>query len=219
MLCGVNTLAMNINTTKFRLPENKYFHDVIPKEMIVLHFTAGSTASGAFNSWIPQTINIGTPYILDTDGTVYEVFDPKCWAYHLGVTGPKAQNHKHDKRSVPIETVNMGPLKLVGDVLYSWPNNYKQKFCMLSETDKYVKTKFRGFDYYAAFTPAQKVVLPELVKKISVDFNIPIVLPSADKQVAFDLDFFNNWKGVAAHQNFRADKTDIGPAWDWSLLA
>lgn len=210
---------MNLNNTKYRLPENKYFHDVIPKDLIVLHFTAGSRVDGAFNSWMQQSINIGTPYILDKDGTVYEVFDPKYWAYHLGCTGPKAQNHKHDKRSVPIETISMGPLKLKGDTLYSWPGNYTQKFCTLSETDKYVKASYRGFDYYEAFTPAQKTALVELVKSISTQFNIPIVLPPADKLTVFDMDFFDNWKGVASHQNFRPDKFDIGPAWDWTLLS
>ena len=208
---------MNFNNTKFRLPETKYFNEVIPKDLILLHFTAGSTVSGAFNSWMQQ-VKIGTPYIVDTDGTVYEIFDPKCWAYNLGCTGPKAQNHKHDKRSVAIETINMGPLKLVGDTLMSWPGNYTQKFCKVTETNKYVKTSYRGFDYYQTFTPVQKASIVELVKKVSTDFNIPIVLPPADKLTVFDMDFFDTWKGVASHQNFRPDKYDIGPSWDWTLL-
>ena len=218
MFSWLNIAAMNINKTKFRLPENKYFHDLVPKNMIMLHFTAGSRVDGAFASWMQQSINIGTPYVLDTDGTVYEIFDPKYWAYHLGVTGPKAQNHKHDKRSVPIETVNMGPLKLKGDTLYAWPGDYSQKFCNVSETDKYVKKSYRGFDYYAAFPEVQKTALVELVKFIGTTFNIPLTLPPDEKKTAFDLDYFDNWKGVASHQNFRPDKFDIGPAWDWSLL-
>ena len=184
----------------------------------MLHYTAGSRVDGAFNSWMTQAIQIGTPYILDRDGTVYEIFDPKYWAYNLAVTGPKAQNHKHDKRSVAIETVNMGPLVLKGDTLYSWPNNYNQVFCKLSETDKYVKASYRGFDYYDKFPDVQKAALVELVKKISTDFNIPLTLPPVDHREKFDLDFFDNWIGVASHQNFRNDKYDIGPAWDWQLL-
>lgn len=210
---------MTINNTKFRLPANKYFPSRDKKNMIMLHFTAGSRADGAFNSWMTQSIQIGTAYILDKDGTVYEIFDPKCWAYHLGVTGPKAQNHKHDKRSVAIEVVNMGPLRLKGTTLYSWPNNYGQKFCDISETTKYVKASYRGFDYFDAYTPAQQQALPELVKKISADFGIPMTLPPVDKRDKFDLDFFDNWTGIASHQNFRPDKFDIGPAWDWSLLS
>lgn len=209
---------MNVDNKKHRLPANKFFSEVTPKDLIMLHFTAGSTASGAIASWKSQTIKIGTPYILDLDGTVYEVFDPKGWAYHLGVTGPKAQNHKHDKRSVAIEVVNFGPLKLKNGFLYSWPDNYNNLYCAITDKDKYVKSSYRGFDYFAAFPQVQKDALVELVKKISSDFNIPITLPPADKLDKFDLDFFDNWKGVASHQNFRPDKFDIGPAWDWKLL-
>ena len=209
---------LNINNTKFRLPDNKYFHDVIPKEMIMLHFTAGHNVSAAYQTWMSQNIAIGTPYILDQDGTVYETFDPKLWAYHIGCTGPKAQNHKHDKRSVPIEVINYGPLKLVGDTLMSWPGNYTQKFCKVTETDRYVEATYRGFDYFEAFPAVQKAALVELVQKISTDFNIPIILPPVEKRTVYDMDFFDNWKGVASHQNFRPDKFDIGPAWDWSLL-
>jgi N-acetyl-anhydromuramyl-L-alanine amidase AmpD len=209
---------MKLNNTKFRLPTGKFFAEAHPKNMIMLHFTAGSRVDGAFQSWMTQNIQIGTPYILDKDGTVYEIFDPKYWAYHLGVTGPKAQNHKHDKRSVPIEVINMGPLKLNGTTLYSWPGNYTQKFCDISETNKYVKSTYRGFDYYDAFPVEQQIALVELVKKISTDFKIPITLPPMEKRTVFDLDFYDNWVGVASHQNFRPDKFDIGPAWDWSLL-
>lgn len=209
---------MNLNNTKYRLPAGKFFAEKNKKNLIMLHFTAGSTASGAFQSWITQKIQIGTPYILDKDGTVYEIFDPKCWAYNLAVTGPKAQSWKHDKRSVAIEVVNFGPLKKVGDVLYAWPGNYTMKWCTIAETDKYVKSSYRGFDYYDAFTPAQKIALVELVNKISVEFGIPKTLPPVEKRGVFDLDFYDNWTGIASHQNFRPDKFDIGPAWDWGLL-
>ena len=210
-------IGMNVNT-KHRLPEGKFFAEQDPKNMIMLHFTAGSTTEGAFNEWMTQKIQIGVPYILDLDGTVYEIFDPKCWAYHLGVTGPKAQNHKHDKRSVPIEVVNFGPLKLVNDVLYAWPGNYTTRFCHASDTDRYVKAPYRGFSYFPSFPQAQKDALVELVHSISEVFKIPVMLPPADKRTAFDLDFFDNWAGVASHQNFRPDKFDIGPAFDWGLL-
>jgi len=209
---------MVINNTKYRLPQGKYFAEQHTKDLIVLHFTAGGRVDGAFTSWMQQKIQIGTPYIVDFDGTIYEIFDPKCWAYHLGVTGPAAQNHLHDKRSVPIEINGYGPLKKVGENLCSWPNDYKQKYCTISETDKYVKASYRGFDYYTAFPEAQKQAIVELVKHISSTFGIAMTLPPADKITQFDMNFFSTWKGIASHQNFRPDKFDIGPAWDWNLL-
>lgn len=209
---------MNIDKSKYRLPQGKFFTDVHKKDMILLHFTAGSTTSGAFNSWVSQKIKIGTAYILDPNGTVYEIFDPKYWAYHLGITGPAAQNWKHDKRSVAIEIVNIGPLKLKDDTLYCWPKNYGQKFCNVSETGKYVKKSFRGFDYYAAYTPEQMAVLPELVTKIGADFDIPTTLPPVEKREVFDTKFFDNWKGITSHQNWRPDKFDVGAAFNWKVL-
>ena len=209
---------MNIDKSKYRLPHGKYFAEENKKDLILLHFTAGGTTSGAFQSWVTQTIQIGTPYILDPDGTVYEIFDPKYWAYHLAVTGASAENHKHDKRSVPIEVVSMGPLKRTGDMLYCWPNNYQTKFCNVNDTSKYVKSSYRGFDYYAAFTDAQKKALPELVDYIAQTFGITKTLPPVEKRGDFDMAFYGHWTGIASHQNFRPDKFDIGPAWDWSLL-
>ena len=209
---------MNINNTKYRLPNTKIFTDIIPKDLILLHFTAGSSVEGAWTSWMTQTINIGTPYIVDVDGTIYEIFDPKYWAYHLGVTGPFANNHQHDKRSVPIETVNVGPLKLVGNNLNWWPANYGQKYCSLDETDKYVKVTYRGFDYYPVFPQVQLQAIKDLVHKISIDFNIPLKLSPPENRMLFDLNFFSKWKGIAAHHNFRPDKFDIGPVFDWDIV-
>ena len=209
---------MTLNDTKLRLPQGRFFTDEHPKGLIVLHFTAGGSAAGAYQGWLGQKDQVATPYLLDLDGTVYETFSPKLWAYHLGVTGPIAQNHRHDKRSVPIEIVGLGPLKLKGDTLYSWPNNYNTVYCKLSDTAKYVKAPFRGFDYFTGFTAEQIVVIPQLVEKISADFKIPLTLPPVDKREAFDLNFFDKWTGVASHQNFRTDKSDIGPAFPWGIL-
>lgn len=200
---------------RYRLPDEKVFRQEFPKDLIVLHFTAGSSVEGAFEAWLSQEINIGTAYIVDRDGTVYEVFDPKYWAYHLGIKGAAAQSHKHDKRSIGIEIVNMGPLKRRGDTLCAWPKNFTQPFCSVADTDKYVTAPFRGFSAYARFPEAQRHSVGNLIEVLSVDFGISAIAPPTDKRDDCDLAFFDEWTGIASHQNFRADKFDIGPAWDW----
>jgi N-acetyl-anhydromuramyl-L-alanine amidase AmpD len=212
---------MILNTTRFKLPAGRYFADPHPKDLVVLHFTAGGSVAGAVACWLGQKDEVATPYIVDVDGVVYATFDPKFWAYHLGVVGPQAQNHKHDKRSVPIEIVGFGPLKLKGDTLCSWPGNYTNPYCGLTEKEKYVHSSFRGSDYFTAFPEAQKQAVVELVRKISEEFQIPLAIPPVEHRGSFDLSFFDNWKGIASHQNFRSDKSDIGPAWsvnDWEKL-
>lgn len=209
---------MDINTEKYKLPKEKYFQEEHKKDLIVLHFTAGGTASGAFRSWTTTPGKVSTAFILDLDGTVYQTFDPKYWGYHLGIKGPFAQNWKHDKRSIAIEVVNFGPLKMVGEDLCSWPANYTNKFCKKTDVDKYVPRKYRGFDYYAALTAQQVTAIPNLVKHLTSTYDIEHVIPGPEKREEFDLKFFSEWKGIAAHQNYRSDKFDIGPAFDWLSL-
>ena len=209
---------MVIDTTTSKLPDDQYFKVEQPKDMIMLHFTAGSKASHAYNAWINQRIKIGTAYIVDKDGSVYEVFNPKYWAYHLGIKGKYSQSWKHDKRSIGIEIVNMGPLKLRGKDLCCWPNDFNQKFCSINDTHKYVETSYRGYDFYEAFPQVQLDSVVKLVDRLSNQFQIKKTLPPVEKQMECDLEFYDSWKGIAAHQNVRPDKFDIGPAFDWNIL-
>lgn len=205
-------MALSINSTAFRLPDNQYIKEVTQKDLLVLHFTAGSTAKSAIDFWKSTADRVATAYVLDTDGTVYQVFDPRCYAFHLGLKGTRA----HDKRSVGIEIANVGPLKKVGDTLMWWPGNFKQRYCRLDETEKFVKSKFRGYEYWATYTPAQAEAIGPLVNHICSELGIPRELPPLDKREIFDTSFFGNWKGIASHQNFRSDKTDVGPAFNWN---
>lgn len=205
---------MNIDKTTLALPETCYFKEKRAKSLVLLHYTAGFSAKSSVDFWRQQANKVSTPYIIDTDGVVYQTYDPACWSYHLGFKGTWA----HDKRSIAIETANIGPLKLVGDTLYCWPNNYKQAYCKLSDTDKYVKASYRGFDYHAAFTPAQLAVMPQLVGQICDEFNIPKVIPPKESRGKFDLRLFANFNGIIDHAAARSDKTDCGPAFPWEIL-
>ena len=207
-----------IDRRTFRLPESQFFRQTQPKDLIVLHFTAGGSARSAFQTWISTPVEVATPYIVDTDGTIYELFDPSCWAYHLGIQGAAAENWRHDRRSIPIEIVNVGPLRKVDSQLCWWPKNFGQRFCALDEKEKFVQIAYRGFDYFAAFPEVQQKAVADLVGWLSAQFNIPLNLPPAAQRGQFNLNFFREWKGVASHQNFRPDKSDLGPAFDWGLL-
>ena len=208
---------MKLDTTTLKLPEDCYFQEKLAKNMIVLHFTAGSTAKGAANYWSVSKNKVSAPYLLDTDGTIYQTYDPAMWSYHLGFKGTWA----HDKRSVAIEIVNIGPLVRKGDALYCWVNNFGKKYCDISETDKYVDlggTEYRGYSYFASFTKPQMDVLPELVSSITDQFKIQKKLPPKESRGAFDIEAFKGWQGIWDHAACRKDKLDVGPAFDWSLL-
>lgn len=220
---------LEIDAATYQLPPYEYFQVEHAKKMIVLHFTAGKSAASAFNTFKNLRSRIATPYLLDWDGKIYEIFPPRYWAIHLF-------RHQRDeypiyyqleKSTIPIEIVNVGPLKLDTynrGQLNWWPpshpvtgrETFGTKWCTLDETDKYVKKPERGVQYFASFTAAQYTSLSKLVDYLCLHFNIPRQAP-LKKQMA-DLEGMINFQGIASHQNFREDKWDIGPAFDWGRI-
>ncbi|MBI4889017.1 MAG: N-acetylmuramoyl-L-alanine amidase [Acidobacteria bacterium] len=210
-----------IDRTAFRLPEGEFINQSVPKDMIVLHYTAGSSAASVYQTWMGAGGgSVATAYVIDLDGRIYEFFSPDRWAYHLGM---KEMNpgHYHDRRSIGIELVNVGPLKPdaeKADQLNWWPNEYTTAWCKTGETEKYTRAVFRGCRYFAAFPDAQVESAKWLVQHLCEEFKIPRVLPPRAKREEYDPRFFCRYQGVASHQNFRPDKLDVGPAWDWNRL-
>lgn len=207
---------MIINKTKYALPATDYFDEIQNKDLIELHFTAGSTAVGAFATFRNDPDKVATAFLVDIDSAAYELFHPGKWAYHLGM---KKDNPGfiHDKRSIGIEIVNPGPLTRAGEWLKTW---YGAGWCKIAETSKYVQVPtWRGYNYYATFTDGQYQTVIELTRELSSDFGIPRVIPPPEKRMQFDVPFFSKWKGIAGHQNFRLDKCDPGPAWDWDRFS
>jgi len=221
---GTNTNKvsnLSIDRKKFALAQGQFFTQQHPKDLIVLHFTAGQSARSAYEYWLSTPLQVATSYLVDVDGLIYECFDPSRWAYHLGITGADSANWKHDKRSIGIEIANPGPLvidKVNPKQLNWWPGGFTAKWCTLSETTKYVVAPYRGYSYFASFPKEQSSAVVSLVDKLCKDFSIPKVLPPVPKRTEFDMKFFNGFKGIASHQNFRKDKFDIGPAFPVELL-
>lgn len=211
-----------VDKTTLRLPASRYFAERHAKDLIVLHFTAGPSARSAFNTWAGSSSRIATAYIVDVDGAVYETFDPSYWAYHLGIKGAVSLSHHHDQRSIGIELVNVGPLKPnAGGDLCWWPpqNRFERKWCSPAERSLYVKRPYRGYSHYAAFPEAQIRSLSPLVQVLCRRFSIPARLPDpAHLLVASPSGYFRNFTGIASHQNFRADKFDVGPAFPWESI-
>jgi N-acetyl-anhydromuramyl-L-alanine amidase AmpD len=183
------------------------------KDLIILHFTAGTSAASAANGW---TQHVAVPYVIDLDGTIYELFDPACWAFHLGIKGDP--HHVQDMRSIGIEIANVGPLKKVGSQMNFWPADFGTKFCDEGDTGRYVRQGFRTMDYFAAYPKQQMEAVAALVSYLCDRFSISKSLPPSTKQFECDPGFYGSYKGIATHANFRQDKWDIGPAFDWAAL-
>jgi N-acetyl-anhydromuramyl-L-alanine amidase AmpD len=206
-----------IDRKSLALPPEQYYPQVFPKDLLILHFTAGGSARSAVDTWRANPEHVATAYVVDVDATIYEVFPPQFWAYHLGLKGGTA----HERRTIGIEIANVGPLQQSnGDpaVLNWWPSDWKTKYCRLDETDRYVRANYRGKQFFASFPEPQVAAVGQLVRHLCAQFDIERELMKPAGRLACDLPAFAGFKGIATHANCRADKWDVGPAFDWDRL-
>ena len=214
--------ALAVNQKKFRLRPALDFHlEETKKDLVVLHYTAGPTVQSAFNTWTGAANQVATAYLIDLDGTIYEFFDPKFWAFHLGFNADG--KHKDHRRSIGIELINVGGLKpdrLDPGQLNWWANKFGTKYCRKSDTDMFVDRNFRGVRYHPAFPKAQLQSTVELVNHLCDRFAIPTRIPPASQRQSEtpDTNFATKFSGVISHQSFSNQRIDIGPAFDWTML-
>jgi N-acetyl-anhydromuramyl-L-alanine amidase AmpD len=202
---------MNIST-KLRLPESEYFNAPQKKHLIILHHTVGGSAKSTFDYWRTDPEHIGTAYIVERDGTIYEVFPPECWAYYLGLKiGPMGVV---DKRSIGIEIASEGALLEREGKYY--------EFGRMSEQTRFAGPIFdngnawRDYRYFAQYTSAAIAAICELVDHLLTQFSIPRQTPP--NRTDSDLAAYRNYKGVLTHCQLRPDKTDCHPGFAWDQL-
>lgn len=181
---------------KLPLRKEQYYQTVHPKKYIFLHHTAGGSAASSIAHWASNSEHVATPYVIDRDGTIYETFDPRYWAYHLGVKG----NSTIEKQSIGIEICSYGALD---------PHTRKTYTGKVIPEDKTVEVSFRNMTLWEAYTPEQidslKVLLPYLIEKFNIqlqpdrskfwEYSDPSTLPT----------------GIWSHSTVRKDKIDIFP--------
>lgn len=201
---------MNLNQ-KLRLYNNQHYPKYHKKDTIILHHTAGYTAESAIRWWNQTPAQVGTAYAIERDGTVYEAFDPRSWAYHIG-----AGKLSLEKSSIGIEIVSPGPLTLKDGEFYLGSSNNKLKKDYYSGPMNF---KYRGFDYYVPYTAEQVKSTVELCKYLADRFHIKFqkdpghydrlgqYFPGVKTQ---------NITGLWFHSSFRQDKTDCYP--DMALI-
>ncbi len=200
---------MKVNTD-LRLPADQYFTETPKKDLIVLHHTVGGSAKSTFDYWRTDVERIGTAYIIERDGTIYEVFPPECWAYHLGLKiGPMGVV---DKRSIGIEIASEGPLMERDGKFYAFGRVAEQTLYS-GEVFDAGAAGFRGYRYFAAYTPQVMAAVCELVDSLLTQFNISRQTPASHTE--FDLNGLRNYSNVVTHCQLRADKSDCHPGMDW----
>lgn len=190
----------------------------VKKTQVVLHNTAGSTASGAVAHWnatnAKQAWRLGTAYVVDRDAaaTVYQVFDPECWAYALGIG-----NAAVEQRAIQIEVVNWGPLRLDQQGRY-YPKDYPDRGLVVP-TNQVHRAVYRGEAFFQAYTTQQITTLATLVRQICATHGIPLQIPPLEKRGVFDPKWAASFAGIVDHTNYRQDgKWDVGPQFPWVIF-
>jgi len=185
-------------TSKIPLKENQYYQGVNEKKYIFLHHTAGGSAASSIAYWASTPDHIATPYVIDRDGTIYECFDPKFWAYHLGVKG----NSAIEKASIGIEICSYGALKQKDGKWLTYTNKE-------IPANKTVQVEFRGNQVWEAYMPEQiaslKLLLPYLMQKFNIKKQ-----PNVDKFWEYQ-DPSRLPMGIWSHSTVRKDKIDVFP--------
>jgi N-acetyl-anhydromuramyl-L-alanine amidase AmpD len=206
---------------QYPFPEKKYFKTKYKKTQIVLHHTvSGPNISGDVNTWINSKYRIGTCIIVARDGTPYQLFSSRYWAYHLG-TG----DHEQDKRSIGIEIDNWGGLKPGGGLKSFCVAPYMRGFMYPKFTRpesfyayygnkvdvpvQYYKDGYRGYNYYEKYTDEQIKTVGELLLFWRDRYKIPL----AYNDKMWDVTSESKWgkPGVWSHTSFRTDKSDVHP--------
>jgi hypothetical protein len=106
-------MSLNLNFN-LKFSDDHWFQQGDKKTGICLHHTVGGTASSSVDWWKTKQYPMGTAYVLERDGTVYEVFDPKGWAYQFGLGWPQKDKIAFEKRFIGIEIASEGALRESG---------------------------------------------------------------------------------------------------------
>lgn len=182
--------------------DSYYTHTATAKTQIFLHFTVGMVTSD-IATLSRQDTKVSVSYVVDRQGHIYQLFDPKYWSYHLGGSAVGG-NSVLSKQSVGIEISNYGPLKKDGS---SFIDAYKNTYTTHPD-DVYTIPAYRGYSYFAKMTDIQIDAVCYLIKYLCSTQSIPdtfkdnmgTTFKTAKEATAF--------KGICCHTDVRTDKFD-----------
>jgi hypothetical protein len=206
----------------YPLNPGQWVAQMTPKGCVVWHGTTGRTAASPVNGqpgkatstidwWNTEPKQIGAPWVVDRDGTIYRSFDDRGWIAHLGI------GKSYERATVGIEIANEVGLKLHNGNLYAFYGFPGFKY---NDDFKYIGEHFvqdwRGVEYWARMDEAQVDACIELTLDICERFSIEpkFYYPSTD----FDSDCFKK-ATIICHSNCREDKTDLLlEDWVWDKI-
>lgn len=195
------------------LTDDQYFKVEYPKKQIVLHHTAsGGDRRGDIDYWQSNSDKIATAFVVDRDGTIWQCFNSKYYAYHLGVPASTFKKfgvnntslnlHQH---SIGVELDNWGYLDKKGDRFYAWAGIEIPEEKVQVYTPNYL-----GKRYFEKYTEAQLTSTKELITYLCEEYNIP---KNYNSNMWFaNKDALSGKSGIWSHTSYReSGKWDAHP--------
>ena len=213
----------------YKLPDSEYYKEICDKDTIYIHHTAGghrpdySIAGWAHDkSKNGGQLPVGTAYVIggissvngktDFDGIIYQAFEDKYWAHHLGLE--TTNNKLLNQKSIGIEVCNYGPLTKTKDGLYL---NYVNKTIPATMVGELAQP-YRGFKYYHKYTDLQLRSLHDLMldiarryPKINLKNGLQLFISQGAGAFEINQGALKGVPGVWSHSNVRKDKFDMWP--------
>lgn len=201
---------MKINKISF--PENQYFKDEMPKKIIVLHHTvSGNGIDGDINWWRTTPERVGTPFIIDRNGDVTQLFDEKYWIHHLGIRshhlrqfGSTVTNERLNQLSIGIEIDSWGGLVKRNGKWFS----YTGAEIKCEDVQEYPRG-YRGYFAFEKYTKEQISSLRELLLMLTKKHGIKT--HHFTEMFDFNERAIKGYHGIWSHTSYRPDKSDCHP--------
>lgn len=189
--------------------QDQYIPEETKKSIIVIHHTAGGSAMSSIDGWKQDTSKIATHVVIDRDGTIYQCFSSKYWAWHLGLKEEVFHQHglqyqNLDKISLSIELANYGEVHQKQDK--KWYNAYNG---IIKGGITIYSTSFKEVSFFESYTSAQIESLKQLILFWSNKFNIPLDYHQDMWDVSNNA--LKGTSGIWTHVSFRKDKSDCHP--------
>lgn len=216
-------------------PDEQYYPIETNKKQLVLHHTvSGPSVRGDIQTWLNDSARVATHFIIDRDGTPYQLFSSKYWSHHLGVTKDilskydftdvQTRNVELNQNSIGFEIDNWGYL-ILGDgtskqfgknsdgtpkMINTIKGKYYAAYGNIVDVDiEEYPNLFRGYKYYEKYTDAQIQTIGELLLYFNKKFGIPLDYNEDMWNVSKDA--LSGKSGIWSHCSFRPDKSDLHP--------
>jgi len=208
---------IDINRT-YLLKDGQYVQVESKKTKICIHHTVGGTAKSTIDYWNSTPDRVAVSYVIERDGTIYEAFDPKYWAYGLGLKPEECI--VPDKYSIPVASIEKSTIGIElaseGALIYNDDKLHNFRLGNIYKGTGYIKLDkvWRGYQYFDQYEPAMLNSLYGLIDYLMVKF------PTIERKVlstynTIDVSKFETFSGVFGHYHIRTTKTDPHLQFSW----